>query len=283
MLAFTSLSCVGFLLQGRLSTAPHAGLRQCSHTSVLMSTTSAEETVLGWLQAGRLEEEIVRVATAAGREAADVVVARLGADVLKTKASRGDLLTAADAEVQELIERQVADAFPSHTFLGEESVAAGSVASAEALETTLDSAGEYLWVVDPIDGTTNFVQSLPLVGISIGVAKREASGWELCAGVIVDPFRDEVFAARRGAGATLNGEPICVGSEALGEAVVATGFAPRQESLQPMLRGMAAVGRQARTLRMLGSAAIMLAWVACGPTITLTLTLSLSTKPLTLP
>ena len=264
MLPLTSLWCVGFVLQGRLSSAPHSGLRGASHTSVLMSTTDPEEIVRGWLQAVRLEEEIVRVAIAAGREAADVVVARLGADVLKTKASRGDLLTAADAEVQDLIERHVAVAFPSHTFLGEESVAAGAVASAAALGATLDTAGEYLWIVDPIDGTTNFVQSLPLVGISIGVAKREASGWELCAGVIVDPFRGEVFAARRGAGATLNGEPICVGSEELGDAVVATGFAPTQESLQPMLRGMATVGRKARTLRMLGSAAIMLAWVACG-------------------
>ena len=92
MLPLTSLWCVGFVLQGRLS-----GLRGASHRSVLMSATDPEEIVRGWLQAARLEEEIVRVAIAAGREAADVVVARLGADVLKTKASRGDLLTAADA------------------------------------------------------------------------------------------------------------------------------------------------------------------------------------------
>ena len=106
MLPLTSLWCVGIVL--RLSTAPHTGLRCASHTSVRMSTTetaSAEATVRGWLEAARLEEEIVRVAIAAGREAADVVVARVGADVLKTKASRGDLLTAADAEVQDLIER----------------------------------------------------------------------------------------------------------------------------------------------------------------------------------
>lgn len=216
------------------------------------------------VRASAVEEKIVDVAIAAGREAADVVVARVGADVLKTKASRGDLLTAADAEVQDLIERRVAEAFPSHAFLGEESVDAGAAASASALGSSLDGSAEYLWICDPIDGTTNFVQSLPLVGISIGVAKREASGYELCAGVIVDPFRGEIFAARRGAGATLDGEPIRVGPEALSDAVVATGFAPTQASLQPMLRGMAEVGRKARTLRMLGSAAIMLAWVACG-------------------
>ena len=211
-----------------------------------------------------LDDELVSVASAAGREAAQIVVSKLGADVLKTKASRGDLLTAVDGEVQELIEARVRDAFPDHAFLGEESVAAGAAASASALADTFDAGAEYLWICDPIDGTTNFVQSLPMVGISIGVAKRGATGWELCAGVIVDPFREETFACRLGGGATLNGEPIGVGPEALPDAIVATGFAPNQASLQPMLRGMAAVGAEARTLRMLGSAAIMLAWVACG-------------------
>lgn len=211
------------------------------------------------------DDELLSVASAAGAAAAQIVVAKLGADVVKTKASRGDLLTAVDGEVQELIEARVRDAFPDHAFLGEESVAAGAAASASALADTFDSgSAEYLWICDPIDGTTNFVQSLPMVGISIGVARREASGWELCAGVIVDPFRAETFACRRGGGATLNGGPIRTGPEALPDAVVATGFAPNQASLQPMLRGMAAVGAEARTLRMLGSAAIMLAWVACG-------------------
>jgi myo-inositol-1(or 4)-monophosphatase len=128
-----------------------------------------------------------------------------------------------------------------------------------------NAAAEYLWICDPIDGTTNFVQSLPVVGISIGVARRCADqSWELACGVIVDPFRDEVFTAVRGQGAMLDGVPIQVGSEALEDAVVSTGFAPNEASLRPMLRGMQAVGSRARTVRMLGSAAIMLAWVACG-------------------
>lgn len=210
---------------------------------------------------------ILRVAIAAGRASSETVRAKLGAEVLKTKASRGDLLTAVDGEVQAIIEQHVRAAFPAHAFLGEESVAAGAKASSEAIAAAMGaSSSDFLWVVDPIDGTTNFVQSLPVVGISIGVARRcaDSGAWELACGVIVDPFRDEVFAAVAGGGATLNGAPIRVGDEPLADAVVATGFAPNEASLRPMVRGMLAVGREARTVRMLGSAAIMLAWVGCG-------------------
>ena len=214
-------------------------------------------------------DDMLRVATEAGSAAAAVVRARLGADVIKSKASRGDLLTEVDGAVQRLIEEHVLAAFPHHSFLGEESVEAGAKASAAALDASMRaSPSDYLWICDPIDGTTNFVQSLPVVGISIGLARRRSDepdgGWELVAGVIVDPFKDEVFSATLGGGARLNGEPIRCGEESLADAVVATGFAPNEASLRPMVRGIAAVGARARTVRMLGSAAIMLAWVACG-------------------
>ena len=115
--------------------------------------------------ASTVDEDVLRVAVEAGQAAAEVVVARLGADVVKTKASRGDLLTLADSEVQQLIEDRVRSAFPDHAFLGEESVEPGACASAEALEAFEASTAPYLWICDPIDGTTNFVQSLPLVGM----------------------------------------------------------------------------------------------------------------------
>jgi len=88
--------------------------------------------------------------------------------------------------------------------------------------------------------------------------------WEVVVGVVVDPFREETVTATLGGGCTLNGSPVRVGVEPLADAVVATGFAPTEASLAPMVRGIAAVGARARTVRMLGSAAIMLAWVACG-------------------
>ena len=213
--------------------------------------------------------DIRREAEAIGLAGAELVAAKLGADVMKTKASRGDLLTEVDVAVQEIIEQRVRAKFPDHGFLGEESVAAGPKASADALRAALDaSESEYLWIVDPIDGTTNFVQGLPLVGISIGVARRTSAGWELAVGCIVDPFsklgRPEVFSAVAGGGATADGAPISVGDETLADAVVCTGFGPSEASLRPMVRGISAVGAKARTVRMLGSAAIMLAWVACG-------------------
>lgn len=214
-------------------------------------------------------EEVASVAEAAGRAAAALVRDRVGTGVLKTKATRGDLLTAVDGEAQEVIEAAVRAAFPAHAFLGEESVPAGATASADALRCALDACGsDWLWVVDPLDGTTNFVQSLPLVGVSIGVARRVGEAaerrWEVVVGVVVDPFREETVTATLGGGCTLNGSPVRVGVEPLADAVVATGFAPTEASLAPMVRGIAAVGARARTVRMLGSAAIMLAWVACG-------------------
>lgn len=209
--------------------------------------------------------DVVALAERVGLEAASLVRDKLGAEVLSTKSTRGDLLTAVDTEVQQLIESSVALEFPGHSFLGEESVPSGARSGADALASFLcDVDSDWLWIVDPIDGTTNFVQSLPLVGISIGVARRGAEGWALACGVIVDPFRNEVFSAVHGGGATLNGKPIAVGTEELADAVVSTGFAPNEASLRPMLRGMDALGTRVRTLRMLGSAAIMLAWVATG-------------------
>ena len=210
-------------------------------------------------------DAILATATRAGRAASTLIAQKVGAEVIKSKANSRDLLTAVDAECQQVIEAAVLEDHTSHAFLGEESVPAGAKASAEAIKAAMAaSTAEYLWIVDPIDGTTNFVQSLPLCGVSIGVARRVNDDWELCVGVIVDPFKDELFAAVAGGGATCDGQPIRVGDEALSEAVVATGFAPNEASLRPMVRGIGAVGAKARTVRMLGSAAIMLAWVACG-------------------
>ena len=212
---------------------------------------------------------ILATAVKAAQEASTLIRENVGADVVKAKANSKDLLTEIDTECQRVIEAHVVAAHPTgtgHAFLGEESVAAGAKASAEALEAMAASDAEYLWIVDPIDGTTNFVQSLPLVGVSIGVARRSAPSapWELVVGVIADPFKEEIFTACAGGGTQLNGEPVRVGSECLADAVVATGFAPNERSLRPMVRGISAVGAKARTIRMLGSAAIMLAWVACG-------------------
>lgn len=159
------------------------------------------------------------------------------------------------------------ESFPDHDFLGEEDVPPGKEASAAALEEKLSSSvsdadgGDWLWIVDPIDGTTNFVHGIPMCMPSIAVAYRG----EVVVGVIYDPHRDELFTATKGGGAYMNGQPINVGDEStLDDTVVAMGAPPGEESMRMSITGVTVLMPQVRTIRMLGSAAIMLAWVANG-------------------
>lgn len=162
-----------------------------------------------------------QVAEAAARGAGELIAAGYGAEVKSTKASSRDLLTEVDGAAQQLIEAKVRNAFPSHRFLGEESVEAGQAASALALGEALEGGNEWVWVVDPIDGTTNFATGLPLSTVSIACVRDG----DVVVGVVYDPSRDEMFSAITGGGATCNGEPMscerCVTE--LGEAVVYAG------------------------------------------------------------
>mmetsp|Transcript_46111 Transcript_46111/g.117778 ORF Transcript_46111/g.117778 Transcript_46111/m.117778 type:complete len:295 (+) Transcript_46111:221-1105(+) len=207
--------------------------------------------------------EVMKIATEAAQQGARVIREKTGADVIKTKGNPRDLLTEVDSEVQSIIEGAVMAAFPDHGFLGEESVPPGPAASTAALQKILNdpASPDWLWVVDPIDGTTNFVHGMPLSVISIGVAYKG----ELVAGLILDPYRDECFTATLGGGAFCNGKPIKVGKQATaGDATVASGYGATG-SAGPISRGVEAMVRlPVRTFRMLGSAAIMFAWVACG-------------------
>ena len=108
----------------RRSASAASGSSRCDAISMNVAAASQDSLDEALLR------DVLRVAEAAGREAAALVKARLGADVIKSKASRGDLLTAVDGEVEQLIEERVRAAFPSHDFLGEESVPAGAKASA---------------------------------------------------------------------------------------------------------------------------------------------------------
>ena len=209
-----------------------------------------------------MRQAILKVATDAAKLGATIMLNKLGADVVKTKANARDLLTEVDPEVQSIIEKTVSETFPNHGFLGEESVAGGAKASAAALDTILNDSNAWLWIVDPIDGTTNFCHSMPLSAISIGVAYKG----ELQVGVIMDPFAGEIFSASKGGGAYVNFAQLKVGEEqTVAESVVVTGYGATDESAESMLKGMTALTKiPVRSIRMLGSAAIMLAWVAAG-------------------
>ncbi len=160
-----------------------------------------------------------------------------------------DLVTEADRAAELLIASRLRSAFPDHDLLGEE----GSRSE--------NTGARYRWVIDPLDGTTNFAHGLPTFAVSIAL---EDAGQPV-AGVIYDPMRNELFRAIKGGGATLNGEPIHVsGIEQLQSAILVTGFAHTLE--QRRLQGLAWCGllERVRALRQTGSAALNLCYVAAG-------------------
>lgn len=171
-------------------------------------------------------------------------------DLTITKKGAIDLVTEADVAVEREIRARVERRFPSHTFLGEES--GGSSAA----------GAPFRWIVDPIDGTTNFAHGLALFCTSIAL---EIDG-QVMVGAIYDPMADELFTAERGHGARLNGRPIAVTSEhTLIDALLVTGFpytASHERTEQ--LAIFAAFLAESRAVRRLGSAALDLCNVAAG-------------------
>ena len=162
-----------------------------------------------------------------------------------------DLVTEADVAVEQDIRARVARHFPNHVFLGE-----------EAAQLVPASESRFRWIVDPIDGTTNFVHGLPLFCVSIAL---EIDG-RVDLGVVYAPVGDELFTAERGEGARLNGKRMHVTREAsLIDALLVTGFPPRASDTQG--EQVAIFGEflsRARAVRRLGSAALDLAYVAAG-------------------
>jgi myo-inositol-1(or 4)-monophosphatase len=159
-----------------------------------------------------------------------------------------DVVTDADRASERLIVERLRSAFPDHGIVGEE----GSRSQA---------TNEYLWYVDPLDGTTNFAHGFPVFCVSIGLARNN----QVIAGVVFDPSRNELFAAERGSGATLNGEPIHVSKiGTLGESLLGTGFPSKKRHLSPNIHFYHQLTLKSHGLRRAGSAALDLASVASG-------------------
>ncbi|PTM60052.1 inositol monophosphatase family protein [Desmospora activa] len=197
----------------------------------------------------------------AARKAGELIRAK--ADVAKRvdiKSSAHDLVTEVDKKSEALVREVILSHHPDHAILGEEGVAAGVEASKRALAEYREQ--ESLWVVDPIDGTTNFVHGFPFFCVSIAFAQRQ----EVTVGVIYDPIRDDLFTAEKGKGAYLNGERITVSEErTLSESLLATGFPTdargvRQVNTAAILK----LAPQVRNVRAAGSAALHLACIAAG-------------------
>jgi len=176
------------------------------------------------------------------------------------KMSLHDLVTEVDKGSERLIRNLIGTHFPEHSFLGEEGVEPGPEASVKALQQV--SSEEYLWIVDPIDGTTNYVHGFPFFSVSIALAHRG----QVIVGVVYDPSRDELFVAERGKGAYVHGRRMQVsGEKTLAQSLVATGFpAEHQLALPGNLKQIQALAPKVRNLRTAGSAALHLAYVAAG-------------------
>lgn len=205
-------------------------------------------------------EPMLHVAIEAARAAGAHMKSHLSTSrVEKTKSSKDDLVTVVDKQCQDLVFATISKTFPRHDFLGEENVAPGSEASARALNDMRSK--EWLWIVDPIDGTTNFVHHRPASVVSIACAHLG----EVVVGVIYDPYRDELFTAQKGKGAFLNGQPVHVSQEAsISEALVGFGLGTKDSVKGPMLDYAREVAATCRGLRLQGAAAIELAWTAAG-------------------
>lgn len=165
---------------------------------------------------------------------------------------RGDLVSVVDRRAEEVIKNVLLDKFPQHDFLGEES---GETRAAAG-------ESEFCWVIDPLDGTTNFLHGLPQFAVSIGLLKRGQP--EL--GVVYNPMTEEWFTAARGDGAQLNGRRLRVSGLRDGSrAIAATGFPFRYpELLTRQYALLASVMQEIADVRRLGSAALDLCFVAAN-------------------
>lgn len=178
-------------------------------------------------------------------------------------ATQHDIKLELDVRCQELIQRRLLAAFPAHGFFGEE----GRSGAADA---------EWRWVVDPIDGTVNFTYGIPHACVSIALQQRtsaptrrrqgpRATEFETLVGVVYDPFCKELWTAIRSQPAELNGRRVAVSTRSrLREAMVALGFGKRSAALGHLLPAFTTLMPRVRKLRLMGSAALSLTYVATG-------------------
>ena len=168
-----------------------------------------------------------------------------------------DLVTEADRASEALIRQRLAERFPEHGIYGEEG-------------TRERLTGEYRWYVDPLDGTTNFAHGFPAFCVVLGLEHRPPGlpaneDGEMTAGIIYDPLRDECFLAERGKGAYLNGRRIQVSkTRTLQESLTATGFPSHKRHRSPNVHFYQEITLRSHGVRRAGSAALDLAYVACG-------------------
>ena len=205
--------------------------------------------------------EFLEVAKAAARQAGGRLQSLRGQVQVREKGPR-DLVTEADLEAERTIRELLLAAYPDHDFLGEEGTGAeeGGAKSGGAEETGRGRS-TYCWVVDPLDGTTNYAHQLPMYAVSIALRR----GSDVVAGVVYDPSLDELFAAADDSRAMCNGAPLSVSScRELSSALVAASFSANVPRGSVEIARFVEVLHCCRAVRRMGSAALNLCYVAAG-------------------
>jgi myo-inositol-1(or 4)-monophosphatase len=198
-----------------------------------------------------LSTNILKTAVSAARLAGDIILRNLGhltrGDVEKKQAF--DFVTKVDRWSEAVIVQTIREKFPSHSFLAEETF-------------RQPGTDAFRWIIDPLDGTTNYIHRYPVFSVSIALAHEG----EVIVGVVFDPLRDELFHAVRGEGAFLNNLPIAVSETGiLADSLIATGFPFRKKELVDLyLMAFKSVFHEVSGIRRAGSAAIDLAYLAAG-------------------
>ena len=199
-------------------------------------------------QSDTSQSEYLPKMSAIAREAGALLMEYFDKNIRIEYKGDADLVTAADRNSEKLIRERIRQTWPGHDVLGEE-------------EGLRDTGSEYRWYVDPLDGTTNFAHGFPVFCVSMGLQHQG----EMIAGVVYDPTRDELFAAERGQGATLNERPVHVsGTKLLKESLVGTGFPSHKRHKNPNIHFYHQITLRSHGARRAGSAALDLCYVACG-------------------
>lgn len=200
----------------------------------------------------------VRAARAAGR-----IITRASLDLESVKVAtkqRNDFVTEVDQAAEEAIITTLRQAYPTHAFLGEESGHTGQ--DSGQTPSPKPHEAENIWIIDPLDGTTNFIHGMPQYCVSIALMQKGL----VTQAVVYDPNRDEIYTASKGRGAFLNDRRIRVSKALrLEGALIGTGFPFRKlEDLDRYIRMFKAVSEKAAGVRRPGAAALDLAYVAAG-------------------
>jgi len=205
-------------------------------------------------------QPMLNIAVRAARRAGDIIVRSLNrVHQLEVRSkSHNDFVTEVDTAVEQDILETVRRTYPDHGFLAEESGRTDSIASKKT-----GNQDEFVWIIDPLDGTTNFLHGFPQFAVSLGVQRRG----KMEHAVIYDPMRQELFTASRGDGAFVDGRRIRVSKRLeLDGALIGTGFPYRAniQWLDPYMAMLKLIMQQSAGVRRPGSAALDLAYVAAG-------------------